>query len=118
MEENIPKIKVSARDQWRPPMDQQLKMLIKEKNKKARICSEMKARGNKFEQVKSRAEYNKVRNKVRLHTRKKRKQFETEIANKQRKTLKLSGAISNQRSKVPEVWEISMKIPQILNPCY
>lgn len=89
MAKNIPKIKVSARDQWRPPMDQQLKMLIKEKNKKARICSEMKARGNKFEQVKSRADYNKVRNKVRWHTRKKRKQFETEIAKQAKKNTKV-----------------------------
>ena len=70
-------------------MDKELKFLIKDKSKKARICSEMKARGNRFEEVKSRAEYNKVRNKVRLLTRKKRKQFETEIAKQARKNTKV-----------------------------
>ena len=82
---NISKIKASPRDQWRQPMGKKLKLIIKDKNKKTKIYSGIKARGNKYEKVKSTLDYNKIRNKVRLCTRRKRKQFETYIA-KQAKT--------------------------------
>ncbi len=73
MEKHVPQTKIQKGKVMRPPLDEKMRELKKEKDKMCRRATEAKKTGNKYKYEKARTEYNRARNKVRSYSRKKRK---------------------------------------------
>ncbi len=99
MEKHIPTTKVQKGKSIRPPIDNKMNELMKEKDKAGRKVSEGKKTGSKYEYDKAKKVYNRARNKVRGYSRKLRKEFEEEIAGNAKENMKQVFAYINSKSK-------------------
>ena len=100
MDRHIPTANVSNRQGMRPPLDTEMKRLIKVKEKAARAANESKKTGSRYEFEEARKVYNRARNKVSSYSRKLRKEFEQGIASGAKDGNKEIFAYINSKSKV------------------
>ena len=100
MDRHIPTANVNNRQGMRPPLDTEMKRLIKEKEKAARAANESKKTGSRYEFEEARKVYNRARNKVSSYSRKLRKEFEQGIASGAKDGNKEIFAYINSKSKV------------------
>lgn len=98
-DDNIPTCIIDNTKGMRPPLDDKMRDLIRQKDIAARKVTESKKTGNRYEIDMAESKYNKIRNRVRGYSRYRRKEYEKGIAMKAKESTKEVFAYMNSKSK-------------------
>ena len=99
MDRHIPTCTIDNSKGRRPPLDEKMRELIKQKDKASRKVTESKKTGSRYEVEQAQNNYKKIRNQVRGYSRYRRKEFEKKIAMKAKDNVKEIFSYMNSKSK-------------------
>ena len=99
IDKHIPTCIIDNTKGMRPPLDEKMKELIRQKDIAARKVTESKKTGSRYEVDLAQNHYKKIRNQVRGYSRHRRKGFEKNIAMNAKDNTKEVFAYMNSKSK-------------------
>ena len=99
MDRHIPTCTIDNSKGMRPPLDEKMRELIKQKDKASRKVTDSKKTGSRYEVEQAQNNYKKIRNQVRGYSRYRRKEFEKKIAMKAKDNIKEIFSYMNSKSK-------------------